>query len=51
MTTPTNITQTPINIGPQPFVIRLEESVGLVTLLVALGIVAWLRRANAKGSK
>ena len=44
-----NITQTPINIGPIPTVIRFDESVGLITLLVTLGILAWVKRANAKG--
>ncbi len=44
-----NITQTPINIGPIPRAIRFDESVGLVTLLVTLGILAWAKRANARG--
>lgn len=44
-----NITQTPINIGPIPTVIRFDESVGLITLLVALGFLAWVKRANARG--
>lgn len=43
------ITQTPINIGPIPTAIRFDESVGLITLLVTLGILAWVKRANAKG--
>lgn len=46
-----NITQTPINIGPIPRVIRFDESVGLITLLVTLGILAWVKRANAKGMR
>jgi hypothetical protein len=46
-----NITQTPINIGPIPLVCRFDESVGLITLLVTLGILAWVKRANAKGMK
>jgi hypothetical protein len=45
------ITQTPINIGPIPTVIRFDESVGLITLLVTLGILAWAKRANAKGMR
>lgn len=44
-----NITQTPINIGPIPRVTRFDESVGLITLLVTLSILAWVKRANAKG--
>ena len=44
-----NITQTPINIGPIPLVIRFDESVGLITLLVTLGVLAWTKRANEKG--
>ena len=43
------ITQTPINIGPIPTAIRFDESVGLITLLVTLGVLAWVKRANAKG--
>ncbi len=46
-----NITQTPINIGHIPAVIRFDESVGLITLLVTLGILAWAKRANAKGMR
>ena len=46
-----NITQTPTNIGPIPRVIRFDESVGLITLLVALGVLAWAKRANAKGMR
>ena len=45
------ITQTPINIGPIPRVIRFDESVGLITLLVTLGILAWVKRANARGMR
>jgi hypothetical protein len=45
------ITQTPINIGPIPRVIRFDESVGLITLLVTLGILAWAKRANAKETR
>lgn len=45
------ITQTPINIGHIPTVIRFDESVGLITLLVTLGILAWAKRANAKGMR
>ena len=45
------ITQTPINIGPIPTVIRFDESVGLITLLVTLGVLAWAKRANAKGTR
>ena len=43
------ITQTPINIGPIPTVIRFDESVGLITLLVTLGVLAWVKRANERG--
>lgn len=43
------ITQTSINIGHIPTVIRFDESVGLITLLVTLGILALVKRANAKG--
>lgn len=45
------ITQTPINIGHIPSVIRFDESVGLITLLVTLGILAWAKRANEKGMR
>lgn len=45
------ITQTPVNIGRIPITVRAEESVGLITLLFTLGIVAWARRANARGLK
>ncbi len=45
------ITQTPINIGSIPRVIRFDESVGLITLLVALGVLAWVKRASAKGMR
>jgi hypothetical protein len=46
-----NITQTPINIGQISRVIRFDESVGLITLLVTLGVLAWVKRANAKGMR
>ena len=46
-----NITQTPINIGPIPLVCRFDESVGLITLLVTFGILAWVKRANEKGMR
>lgn len=45
------ITQTPINIGQIPRVIRFNESVGLITLLVTLSVLAWAKRANAKGMR
>ena len=45
------ITQTPINIGRIPTVIRFDESVGLITLLVTLGVLAWVKRANEKEMK
>ena len=46
----TTITQTSINIGPVPRIIRFDETVGLVSLLVALGILACAKRRE-KGSK
>jgi len=38
------ITQTPINIGPAPRVIRCDDHLGLVALLIVLGSLAWIRR-------
>lgn len=32
-----------------PRTVRAGDSVGLLALVVTLGIVAWARRANAKG--
>jgi hypothetical protein len=45
------ITQHPTPIGPMPRTVRLDESIGLVSIVVALGVLAWIRKANWKEVK